>query len=74
MMTTDDLRDALAALRLSQRAFGRLSGIGESMARKMCRGAEPVTPEVETWLVLSLDFDGGLAAAIGQRDVSQAVT
>lgn len=70
-MSPEELRSALASLRLSQRAFGRLSGIGESMARKMCRGAAPITFEVCSWIGHALDVDRRLAAATSGRDVSQ---
>ena len=49
-MTTDELRDILAILGLSQREFARAIGRGEGTVRGMCRGRKPIDDEAVAWL------------------------
>jgi len=49
-VTTDELREILAILGLSQREFARAIGRGEGTVRGMCRGRKPIDDDVAAWL------------------------
>lgn len=49
-MTPTRLRECLAALGWSQRAFGDVLGCGERRARGWASGREPVPEDVAAWM------------------------